>query len=89
MQLTSCGMEIISLSKITRGTGRMRIGEKTREVTTGDAIAIPPRSGHKIWNTGAEPLRLLCRWAPAYEHDDIITKASPGPVQYHRTPEPP
>jgi mannose-6-phosphate isomerase-like protein (cupin superfamily) len=57
---------------ITHGTGRMRIGEETREVRPGDAIAIPPGQKHKLWNTGAEPLRLLCCCAPAYEHDDTI-----------------
>jgi mannose-6-phosphate isomerase-like protein (cupin superfamily) len=57
---------------ITHGSGRMRIGTELREVTEGDAIAIPPGQRHKLWNTGAEPLRLLCCCAPAYEHGDTI-----------------
>ena len=57
---------------ITHGQGRMRIESETREVQTGDAIAIPPGKKHKIWNTGKETLRLLCCCAPAYEHDDTI-----------------
>lgn len=57
---------------ITHGSGRMRIGEETREVRVGDAIAIPPGSRHKIWNTGKDVLRLLCCCAPAYEHDDTV-----------------
>jgi mannose-6-phosphate isomerase-like protein (cupin superfamily) len=57
---------------ITQGTGRMRIEEETRVVRKGDAIAIPPGLKHKLWNTGLEPLRLLCCCAPAYEHDDTI-----------------
>ena len=61
---------------ITHGAGRMRIGEETREVRPGDAIAIPPGQKHKLWNTGAETLRLLCCCAPAYEHSDtVITEA--------------
>ena len=60
---------------ITRGTGRIRIDGETREVGEGDAIAIPPGKKHKLWNTGAETLRLLCCCAPAYEHlDTIITE---------------
>jgi mannose-6-phosphate isomerase-like protein (cupin superfamily) len=55
---------------ITTGTGRMRIGEETKEVGPGDAIAIPPGQKHKLWNTGRETLRLLCCCAPAYEHAD-------------------
>ena len=61
---------------ITHGTGRMRIEGESREVRAGDAIAIPPGKKHKIWNTGAEMLRLLCCCAPGYEHQDtFITEA--------------
>jgi mannose-6-phosphate isomerase-like protein (cupin superfamily) len=64
---------------ITHGTGRMRIEAETREVQPGDAIAIPPGRKHKLWNTGAEPLRLLCCCAPGYEHEDtVITEAGPA-----------
>ena len=57
---------------ITQGTGKMRIDGKEREVRPGDAIAIPPGCRHKLWNTGKEPLRLLCCCAPAYEHADTF-----------------
>jgi mannose-6-phosphate isomerase-like protein (cupin superfamily) len=54
----------------------MRIEGETREVMPGDAIAIPPGRKHKLWNTGRDPLRLLCCCAPAYEHDDtVLTEA--------------
>ena len=61
---------------ITHGTGRMRIASEVREVKAGDAIAIPPGRKHKLWNTGTEPLRLLCCCAPAYEHEDTIITGS-------------
>ena len=57
---------------LTHGHGRIRIGDELREVSAGDAIAIPPGQKHKLWNTGPETLRLLCCCAPAYEHDDTI-----------------
>jgi mannose-6-phosphate isomerase-like protein (cupin superfamily) len=57
---------------ITHGTGRMRIEKETRDVQPGDAIAIPPGQKHKLWNTGNEPLRLLCCCAPAYEPEDTV-----------------
>ena len=61
---------------ITHGTGRMKIENEICDVRPGDAIAIPPGKKHKLWNTGTEPLRLLCCCAPAYEHDDtVITEA--------------
>ena len=61
---------------ITHGAGRIRIAGETRDVKTGDAIAIPPGRKHKLWNTGNEPLRLLCCCAPAYEHDDTVITES-------------
>ena len=61
---------------ITHGTGKIRIAGEAREVKAGDAIAIPPGSRHKLWNTGAETLRLLCCCAPAYEHADTIITES-------------
>ena len=57
---------------ITHGAGRMRIEEELREVKAGDAVAIPPGKKHKLWNTGTEPLRLLCCCAPCYEHSDTF-----------------
>ena len=57
---------------ITHGVGRMRIEDELREVKPGDAIAIPPGKKHKLWNTGAETLHLLCCCAPGYEHDDTV-----------------
>ena len=57
---------------ITHGTGRMRIEAELRDVRPGSAVAIPPGKKHKLWNTGAEPLRLLCCCAPGYEHSDTI-----------------
>jgi len=57
---------------ITHGTGRIRVAGEARDVKPGDAIAIPPGQRHKLWNTGGEPLRLLCCCAPAYEHGDTI-----------------
>ena len=57
---------------ITNGAGRIRIEGESRDVKVGDAIAIRPGQKHKLWNTGAETLRLLCCCAPAYEHEDTI-----------------
>ena len=61
---------------ITHGTGRICIEGETREVRVGDAIAIPPGQKHKLWNTGAETLRLLCCCAPGYEHEDTVITES-------------
>jgi mannose-6-phosphate isomerase-like protein (cupin superfamily) len=66
---------------ITHGQGRIRIDGEIREVTVGDAIAIPPGRRHKLWNTGPAVLRLLCCCAPAYEHEDtVITESAPSSI---------
>jgi mannose-6-phosphate isomerase-like protein (cupin superfamily) len=63
---------------ITQGVGRMRIGSEEREIRAGDAVAIPPGSKHKLWNTGRETLHLLCCCSPAYEDvDTVITETAP------------
>lgn len=61
---------------ITHGTGRIKIEGEVREVRPGDAIAIPPGQKHKLWNSGTEPLRLLCCCAPGYEHEDTVITES-------------
>ena len=64
---------------ITRGSGRIRVGDETRGVREGDAIAITPGLRHKLWNTGHQTLHLLCCCAPAYEHSDtVITEVEPS-----------
>ena len=62
---------------ITHGQGRMRVEGELREVKPGDAIAIPSGQKHKIWNVGAETLRLLCMCAPAYEDADTVITEKP------------
>lgn len=57
---------------ITHGAGKIRIDCEMRDVSSGDAIAILPGQKHKLWNTGAEVLRLLCCCAPCYENDDTV-----------------
>jgi mannose-6-phosphate isomerase-like protein (cupin superfamily) len=55
------------------GSGRMRLGDTDEaEVVAGDCVVIPPGTRHKLWNTGTEPLVLLCCCAPAYSHDDSV-----------------
>ena len=63
---------------ILEGTASMRLGQETRLVRAGDAIAIPPGSVHQITNTGSDVLRFLCCCAPAYEHEDTVLSEAEG-----------
>ena len=55
---------------ILSGTADMTLGDETRGVGPGDAIAIPPGMRHTIRNTGDTELVFLCTCAPGYEHTD-------------------
>jgi mannose-6-phosphate isomerase-like protein (cupin superfamily) len=57
---------------LLEGRGRMRVGEETRDVAAGDAVAIPPGAVHQITNMGGTVLKFLCCCAPGYEHNDTI-----------------
>ncbi len=61
---------------ILSGVAAMTLGDETRPVGPGDAIAIPPGLRHTIRNTGAEELVFLCTCAPGYEHDDTFLDAA-------------
>ena len=55
---------------VLEGEGLMWLGEESRRVGPGDAIAIPPGTLHQIANTGAIVLKFLCCCAPCYEDSD-------------------
>jgi mannose-6-phosphate isomerase-like protein (cupin superfamily) len=54
------------------GTGLMRLGDEERAVGAGDCVLIAPGTIHKVFNTGEEPLRLLCCCAPPWSPGDTI-----------------
>ena len=58
------------LYHVTAGTGLMTLGERVFEVRAGDTVCIAPGTPHRIRNTGAGPLRILCCCSPAYSHED-------------------
>lgn len=63
----------------TSGRGRLRVDGEERDVKPGDCVVLAPGAVHKLWNTGDEPLRLLCCCAPAYTHEDtVLTEEEPG-----------
>lgn len=57
---------------ITQGEGIMCLGDETFAVHEGDTICIPAGAPHKIKNSGANELKILCCSTPAYSHDDTV-----------------
>jgi mannose-6-phosphate isomerase-like protein (cupin superfamily) len=58
--------------RFTAGSGRLRLGDEESKVSAGDVVVIPPGTHHKLWNTGTEPLVVLCSCAPPYSHEDTV-----------------
>jgi len=50
----------------------VRLGKATAPVEAAEAVVIPPGTRHKLWNTGTEPLVLLCCCAPPYSDEDTV-----------------
>ncbi len=59
------------LYHVTQGTGLMTLGDRAFEVGVGDTVCILPGTAHRIRNTGAEQLKILCACSPAYAHEDM------------------
>jgi mannose-6-phosphate isomerase-like protein (cupin superfamily) len=56
---------------ITRGQGRMIVGEETRDVREGQMVFIPPEVEHGIVNTGEEVLTYVSAATPAFPVSDL------------------
>ena len=55
---------------VTGGRGRMTLGDQEFEIKAGDTICILPGTPHRVKNSGAGPLRILCSCSPPYSHED-------------------
>jgi mannose-6-phosphate isomerase-like protein (cupin superfamily) len=55
---------------VSSGRGRLVIDGEERIISEGDCALIPPGTRHKVFNVGAEPLRLVCASSPAYSDED-------------------
>jgi mannose-6-phosphate isomerase-like protein (cupin superfamily) len=57
---------------LVEGSGLMEVDGETSEVGVGDAVLIPPGARHRLRNTGAGRLRLLCCCAPPWAAEDTL-----------------
>ena len=56
---------------ITRGQGRMTVGEEARDVREGQLVFIPPDVQHAIVNTGEGVLTYVSAATPAFPVRDL------------------
>src|SRR4051812_15897026 len=57
---------------VTAGAGLLAIDGEGRPGSAGDCAVIPPGATHKLFNTGEEPLRVVCACAPPYSDEDTV-----------------
>lgn len=50
---------------ILEGTGEICLGEDRREISSGQAVFIPPQVFHQLTNTGDEPMKMMYCYGPA------------------------
>lgn len=55
---------------VTAGSGIMTLGDQSLPVAVGDTVRIPPGTPHRLRNTGAGDLVVLCACVPPYAHED-------------------
>jgi len=55
---------------VSSGQGRLIVDGEERMIAEGDCALIPPGARHKVFNTGAAPLRIVCACSPAYSDED-------------------
>ena len=58
---------------LVRGAGTMHIGDEAAEVTSDDAVYIPPDTVQWLENTGEEEIEFLCIVDPAWRPEDEET----------------
>ena len=54
------------------GLGRVRCGTEERIVGSGDCVIVPPRTEHKVSNTGEKQLVWLSCCAPACRQENTV-----------------
>jgi mannose-6-phosphate isomerase-like protein (cupin superfamily) len=77
-----CHVKAEEIYHITGGKGEMTLGNDRFAVSAGDTILIPPGTPHRIANTQADTLILLCCCSPPYSHEDtqlLSATARKGP----------
>jgi mannose-6-phosphate isomerase-like protein (cupin superfamily) len=66
---------------VTAGSGVLRVGEEERAVATGDCVAIPPGTPHRLHNDGEVDLVVVCACSPPYSHEDmVLLEGEDGPA---------
>ena len=55
---------------VSAGQGRLLVDGEERIIGEGDCALIPPGARHKLFNIGAQPLRVVCACSPPYCDED-------------------
>jgi len=56
---------------VVTGRGRVEVGGETAEIAAGSVVLVPSNAPHRLVNSGAEVLKVLCAAAPAFQKADF------------------
>jgi mannose-6-phosphate isomerase-like protein (cupin superfamily) len=71
-------LETEEIYYILQGSGRMRVGDEVRAVSSGDAVFIPRGHTHTLENTGSSSMIILLVCGPAYSFEDHHAEEGKG-----------
>jgi mannose-6-phosphate isomerase-like protein (cupin superfamily) len=57
---------------VAEGTLALKVGRKQLELGPGDVAIVEPRTAHKFWNSGDEPVRFVCEIRPALQFESLV-----------------
>ncbi len=49
---------------VVTGTGKVKIASEIYDIRAGSLFLVSQNTPHMVWNNGAEPLKLICFYAP-------------------------
>ncbi len=52
---------------VISGKGKVRIGDQISEIEPGSLFLFPQGVPHMVWNSGSEPMHIVCFYAPVPE----------------------
>jgi mannose-6-phosphate isomerase-like protein (cupin superfamily) len=59
---------------VVQGAGVIEVGSEGVEVGPGSVVVVPPGATHRLVNSGAEVLKVLCSVSPPFELADFDAK---------------
>jgi mannose-6-phosphate isomerase-like protein (cupin superfamily) len=70
--------------EVLAGSAGVQEGRRRSVVGPGTRLAFPPRTPHRIWNAGDEPLQLVVEITPALRFESLLLALCADPARLRR-----